>query len=312
MSRLGSISIALSVFSITGLSLVASRASAQEAAPPTGLLKKESVSSGKTDVASEGFEGAGAEPAPEAELSTTELQLGAGALVAAGNTRSITATAAGQFRLRREAHQLSAVAGVNYGQAADPQNSNGELERTVENYQGKARYDYFLSERFALFFGLSARRDRFQGLALRLNFAPGAAYYAIDEKNQRLWGELGYSFQHDVRFDSAVNEARAAGLPVEGSQSRHYARLFVGYSNVLNEAVTVNLGFEYLAGISPFEDEITGKNNARLGWTGALNAKVSDRFSVATAVTVDYDNNPLPGVRDTDVTTSLNLVCTLL
>lgn len=310
MAYLGSVAVRVSVLSLFGALLVAPVASAQEPARPEGLRKKETVSSGQTEVTAEGFETVVAPPSPEAALSTTELQLGAGAFLAAGNSRSVAATFSGQFRLRREQHQFSAVASMNYGRSAPDQDRG--LETTVENYQGRLRYDYFLSERFALFLGVSGRNDRFQGLALRLNVAPGAAYYVIDEKEHRLWGELGYTYQHDIRTDAALREAEAGGLEVEKSQSRHYGRLFVGYANVLNDAVTLNLGFEYLAGISPFEDDVTGKNNARLGWTGVVNARVSDRLSVATALTVDYDNNPLPGVRNTDATTSLNLVCTLL
>jgi putative salt-induced outer membrane protein YdiY len=270
-------------------------------------LKRESASTGKTDVVSEGFETRGA--ASESK-DATELALNAGAFLAAGNSRSVAATFAEQFRLRREAHQLSVISGMNYGRSA-PDAASG-LETTVENYQARIRYDYFLSGNFALFLGVSARKDRFQGLSLRLNVAPGAAYYFIDEKEHQFWGELGYNLSHDIRTDEVLRTARAEGEPLDDNETRHYGRAFLGYSNKLNEFVTFTTGLEYLLGIGPFEDDRTGRTNWRLAWTAGWTAKVSDKFSVATSVTVDYDNNPLPDVHRTDATTAINLVYALL
>lgn len=274
---------------------------------PAGLMKRDVVSTGVTEVASTGFEGA--QDAEEAK-DATELTLSAGAFLASGNSRSVAATVAEQFRWRRSAQQLTLTSGINYGRsAADAQSG---LETNVENYQAKARYDYFIVDSFALFLGASARRDRFQGLALRLNVSPGAAYYFIDEKDHQLWGELGYNFQEDIRTDEVVREAAAAGSPVSDSETRHFGRAFVGYSNRLNSMVTFDTGLEYLFGISPLEDEVTGRTNWRLSWTAGWTTKVSDKFSVAATVTVDYDHNPLPGVRSTDAITSLQLGYTLL
>lgn len=298
MSKRFSCCVVLSILAFSG---------AASAQAPTGLMEKNAASSGKTDVASEGFEGT---TKPPESKDATELSFNAGAFLAAGNSRSIAATFAEQFRLRRDVHQLSVSSGVNYGRSAlDPDTG---METTVENYQGKARYDYFLGGGFALFLGVSARKDRFQGLALRLNVAPGAAYYFVDTTDHQLWTELGYNLQHDVRTDEVIADAADEGTNLEDSETRHFGRLFVGYGNKLNEAVTFDTGFEYLLGLSPFEDEDSGRNNWRLSWTAGFTSKVSDKFSVATTVAVDYDNNPLPTVRRTDATTAINLVYTML
>lgn len=282
-------------------------AAAQE--EPSGLMQKDTASTGTTDVAAEGFEASvvNAEEANDA----TELSLNAGAFLSAGNSRSVAATFAEQFRLRRNIHQFSLISGVNYGRSAlDP---DGGMETTVENYQARARYDIFVAERFALFLGVSARKDRFQGLAVRLNVAPGAAYYLIDAPEQQLWFELGYNLQHDVRTDDVIQAtADDSGRVLDDSDTRHFGRAFIGYDNKLNESVVFKTGFEYLLGISPFEDDVTGRKNWRLSWSAGLNAKVSDKFSVATSITVDHDNNPLPAVRRTDATTAVNLVYSLL
>ena len=47
------------------------------------------------------------------------------------------------------------------------------------------------------------RRDRFEGLDLRLDLDPGLAYYFINTKKHRLQGEAGYDFQYDIRRDAS-------------------------------------------------------------------------------------------------------------
>jgi putative salt-induced outer membrane protein len=298
----------LSVFSRVFASalLISSLASAQD--EPAGLMKHDPASTGSTDVASEGFQAA--EKAAAEAKDATEASVQAGALLAAGNARSLSATASGTFRARRSDHQFGAAASANYAQsAADPESN---IEPTMENYQGKVRYDYFLVEGLAVFMALSARHDRFQGLDLRLNFDPGVAYYFVDEAKHQLWGELGYDLQHDVRSRRAIAIALAEGTAVEKTETRHNLRVFVGYDNKLNEAVTFLTGVEYLQGLSPLEDEATGDMNWRLNWDAGISAAVASRFSMATTLSVRYDNNPLPGVRNTDIMTALNLVYTLL
>src|SRR4051794_23558197 len=88
-------------------SLCASRVSRADDAPlPDSLVKQDQASTGSTDVATSGFEQA--EKLAEAK-DASELQLSAGGLASAGNSRSIAATAAGKFRVRREANQVGAA-----------------------------------------------------------------------------------------------------------------------------------------------------------------------------------------------------------
>jgi putative salt-induced outer membrane protein len=281
-------------------------ASAQD--KPAGLMANDAASTGTTDVASEGFQAA--EKAAAEAKDATEASIQAGALLAAGNSRSLSATASGAFRVRRTVHQVGAAASVNYAESAADAESN--IEPTVENYQGKIRYDHFVFQSLAVFLSFSARRDRFQGLDLRMNVDPGLAYYFIDEASHQLWGELGYDLQHDVRSERAILVALAEGVAVEKTETRHNLRAFVGYDNKLNEAVTFRTGLEYLQGLSPFRDEATDDVNWRLNWDAGISAAIATRFSMATTLGVRYDNNPLPGVRKTDVVTALNLVYTLL
>ena len=289
---------ALSILS-AGLSL--SAPSRADEPLPQSLVKSSKATSGSTDVATAGFDKA-EKPADEIK-DATELEISAGGLASAGNSRSMAATTAGKFRLRRGANQVGAAIAANYAESAVEKDEG--LQTTVENFQGKVRYDRFLAGSFAVFGAVSARHDRFQGLDLRVNLDPGFEYYFIDEDDQQLWLEAGYDFQHDIRRDEAIVAADAAGFILAKTNDRHSARAFVGYSNALNDSVKVTTGLEYLQGFSP-------SKNYRLNWDGSVTSAVGKGFSIATAVSVRYDHNPIPEVEKTDVITSISLVYHLL
>lgn len=284
-------------FSLLGsIGGVASVASAQALPAPATV--------GTTDVAKEGFQSVAPAPGPDTK-DGTNLKLSAGAFIAQGNSRTISATTAADYLMRRGVSQLAAVAAANYGRSAPA--AGDPSVTTVENYQARVRYDYFFSNELAGFGSLSARRDRFQGLNLRLSVDPGVAYYFIDEKSHRFWVELGYDLQYDVRRTAFLEAAIAADptlSPLHKHETRHNIRAFVGYDNQLSSEVKFNAGAEYLQNVADTE-------NARLNMAAALTSQISSVFSVAASLAVNYDNNPLPGVKKTDVISALNLVYTL-
>ncbi len=289
---------ALVACALGGSALLPRLAAAQDA--PTGLMKHDAATSGSSDVASEGFAGT---VDKKDENDVTQAKIQAGGLSASGNSRSLALTALGTVRARRGANELSAAAAANYGRsAAKP---SDPVQTTIENYQGKLRYDRFVSEPLALFVSLSGRRDRFQGLDLRLNLDPGLAYYFIQNPKHQLWGEAGYDLQYDIRRQEAIDDALTQGTILAKAKSRHSGRLFAGYQNSLNDSVTFNTGLEYLQGL-------TESRFWRVNWDLGLTAAIAARFSLATTFSLRYDNAPLPGVKSTDTLTAVNLVYTLL
>ena len=274
---------------------------ADDAPLPSSLVKSTNASEGKTEVATAGFEKT--DRAKPDDKDATELDVSAGGLASAGNSRSIAATAGGKFRMRRGADQLGAGLAANYGESAV--NKGEGLQTTVENFQGKIRYDRFLAGSFAAFGAVSARHDRFQGLELRINLDPGLSYYFIDEEKQQFWAEGGYDFQHDIRRDDAIADAFADNYHLDKTNDRHSVRLYVGYSSDLSDSVKVATGLEYLQGLSP-------ATNYRFNWDGSVRSAVGKSFSIATAVSVRYDHNPIPGIENTDIVTSISLVYHLL
>ncbi len=274
---------------------------AQEDQMAAGIASRDAATAGSTDVAKGGFEAPVV--APEDENNTQELGLSLGGLASSGNSRSLAVTSGGKLRLRHRSDQLTVGAAANFARSAA---ADGEpMETTVENYQGRARYDRFLGKGVAVFLAGSARRDRFQGLDLRLNVDPGLAYYYIDDAQTQLWNELGYDLQYDVRSDEALATARAEGVDLASTRVRHSGRLYLGYETTLSEVVSIGTGIEYLQGVPE-------TRFWRLNWDGGVTSSLAGRFSIATTVSVKYENTPLPGVESTDVTTAVSLVYQLL
>ena len=290
------------------LALLLPAAAARAQDLPKGTAKDDPASKGTTDVTTDSFE-AGKKDDPEKAKDTTELAISAGGLAASGNSKLLALTTASTFRLRREENQFSAVLAGNFTRVGPP--GGGESVTTVENIQGKSRYDRFLSGEFGVFLGLQGRRDRFQGLNLRLQVDPGVFYYFVDEASQQLWTEVGYDLLHDIRRDDSIVDATgnrlldSNGDPLAKTKTVHSGRLFAGYSNKLNEAVTFTLGLEYLQAL---KDTTFWKFNG----DAAVTSKLGKRFSFATALSLRYDHEPLPGKQKLDTITSLNLVYTML
>jgi len=283
------------VSALSGAALLLAGA-AQAADLPSGLLEREAASAGREDVATSGFESA---PDAASADDTTELKISGGGLFTGGNSRALALTSSTRFRLRRGRNQLSSAVAANYGEAA----SEGDEERraNVENVQGKLRYDRFLAERVALFIAESALRDRFQGLALRLNLDPGLAYYLLETPKHRLWGEAGYDLQYDFRSDDAVLAALRQGSTLTRTRLQHSGRLFAGYANTLREALAFELGLELL-------QSITERRHFRLAWNAGLTSRIAGNFSVATTFDLRYDHAPLPDVERTDYASAVSLV----
>jgi len=288
--------------------LLAPRGAAAQASPLIETVKPQAAaSSGKTDLTPSTL----ATPArnEEEEQYATALTFSLGGLFASGNARTVAVTTAAQLRLRRYEHQFAFAAAANFARAA----RTGEAaETTVENYQGLARYEYFLTPRLSAFFQTIHRRDRFQGLDLRSNFDPGLAYHFIQTKNQRLVLEQGYDLQHDIRRDDAlvttVPSSTPGGAPTVSVSTKtrtlHNLRTYLGYESSLYAEVSFVSSLEYLQN---FEDT----DLYRMVFDVGLKTTLREKLAISATYTVRYENQPLPDRVKADSLASVALVYTL-
>lgn len=272
------------------------------------LIKDKTATTGKTDVAQEGFQ-RGEGPAAAPSTDETSIALMAGLALTTGNTENISVTGGGDVKLRRDMDKFRGAFFANFAEGIPA----GQTARqtTAENFQGLLRYGRLVSERLEFFVQLSGRRDRFQNLDLRLNVDPGLAYYFINQEKQHLNLELGYDLQYDMRSQEAINPA--AGL--YGTDTRHQLRTAALYDNTLNEHLTFETAVEYLQG---FEDVsyVAGDGSSatglpfRFNWATVLSAKIASKFQMAAAFTLRYDHTPVVP-KNLDTITSLSLVYNL-
>lgn len=266
---------------------------------PAETVKANTATKGTTDVAKGGFatSAAAADEEEEDPTHVDDVSIGAGGMFVSGNARNVALTSLLKTRFRRDEHQFSGAAAVNYGRAGKLGES---IEPTVENYQGLLRYDYFFSNDVSVFLQSTGRRDRFQGLDLRLNIDPGVAYYFINTKVHRLQVEGGYDLQYDIRRDQ--DRLPADGGPIaDKTQTLHNARVFLGYENKLRKEVSFITSIEYLQNFADIE---TFRFIGDIG----LKSNVADRLALATTYTARYENKPLPNVASLDSIASVNLV----
>lgn len=267
---------------------------------PGETVKASTATKGNTDVAKGGFV-VGGERKEDDPTYVNDVSIGAGGMFASGNARTIALTSVLRTRIRRDEHQFSGAAAINYGRAGKLGN---EIEDTVENYQGLLRYDYFLTNSVSLFLQSTSRRDKFQGLDLRLNIDPGVAYYLLNDKTHRLWGEIGYDLQHDIRRDQSRVQKDPTLPLLDKTQTLHNARLFLGYENKLRKEVSFITSMELLQNFADIE---TFRFIADVG----LKSNVADHLALATTYTARYENRPLPNVTELDSIASFNLVYSL-
>ena len=101
-------------------------------------MKLQQATKANESVATAGFETATTK-STEKPKDATELKLSAGGLLATGNARSVAGNATTKLRVRRDQNQLSAAIAANYARSASA--ADADTAVTVENYQGKSRYD---------------------------------------------------------------------------------------------------------------------------------------------------------------------------
>ena len=276
---------------------------------PRGTVEQTPLDRWQSNIVVDRFAAAQRRQREEQEIKNVfELSLALGGMMSGGNSRFLGGSTDSKLRLRRDDDQLSARIAGNYSRAAP---SGGTPSTTVENIQGRARYDRFFLEDWVAFFGVQGRRDRFQGLDMRMQFDPGVGYYLLNRAAERIWVEAGYELLYDIRDDEAIIARDAAKQPIldaggnpvrlEKVRSLHSGRMFVGYSTEFSDAVTFVADIEYIQAISSL-------SLFRVNAAASVNAKIKAKWSIASTFTLNYENQPLPEKEPLDTRTSINLV----
>jgi putative salt-induced outer membrane protein YdiY len=234
---------------------------------------------------------------------TTSLAASGGAAIAAGNTKSYQVNVGADFQLIRYPHGVAANAYFAYGVADVPADMDDEMVDTVRNLNARARYTFFLSRTDALFLATAFRWDPFAGIDRRNQAQIGYLRYFFREEKQQFWGELGYDLTSD---DYGIVEGAADPAPPDPEEEViHSARLFLGYENKLNAALSYVGGLEGLLNVEE-------PGHSRLNFSNAIQSAISDSFRLELKLTLAYESEPVAGAEKLDTTFLVNIIYRLL
>ena len=283
-------------FALTALGSTVFYAAAARAADPTGAQPPDAAAL----VAAPSANVKPPEVDDKSKLDVTTVAVAAGGQLATGNSRLLAGTASGDYETRFSNNGVGAKVLGNYGESATP---GHRLRASAANVQGAVRYDRFLLDRLSVFLINTGRHDYFQGLDFRYNLDPGVKYLFVMEDVTKLWGELGYDFQYDVRNDNARSTNNADGTVTIASktESDHSVRAFVGFTHAFNDAVNLNTGLEYLQSFKEAK-------HSRLNFDALFAAKLGGGLALGAGFSARFDNSPLAGKKKLDTVSTLSLI----
>ncbi len=309
-------------------------APSQSGAPPADLSQSVSAPTGLE--------------APEIEAKkkdSTNAAVSAGGQYAAGNSKTVAVTGLGSFDMRRGANAYGASMLGNFAEAfVTPAGGMmgtpapaGSWQKSVENLQGKLRYDRYFSDDFGAFLQLTGTHDAFQAITFRLNVDPGVKLFFVNEEATKFWGELGYDFEYDLNYtdkygveiDPAMDGVLLLdpnGLPyvVNTDMTMHSIRAFVGFQYAFNKEVVLTLGLEGLQGIGGSGDGYPAVppgyteaqvdrvklnlTRTRVNFDAVLTANLGAGFAIGAGFSAKWNSAPLPGKENLDTMSTLTLI----
>lgn len=213
----------------------------------------------------------------------TSLSASGGGALNGGNTNSYAVNIGADFKLIRQPHGFSANVAFAYGVADVPGDTSDNLEPIVRNLNARARYDFYLSLMDGVFVATAFRWDPFAGIDRRNQGQLGYLRYFYRAEKHRFWGEIGYDLTSDNY--GPVEGKPDAVEPDPETQVVHSARVFFGYDNQLNAALT------YLGGLEALFNVEEGKD-VRLNWSNALRSAIAGNFSLELKLNLLFDNVP--------------------
>lgn len=286
---------------------------AQEEAIPDSVAAD--VSAGTTEAAGEATFMAApedqAEAAEEVADAEPELEvdwtLNAGGAINTGNTRSWNINAGSDVLLVKKDHRLTLGALFNFGRAdVAPTVATVPYATVARQFFFVSRYDYFFSDKDAVWGGLSYRWDPLAGFRAQLLANAGYLRAFVKTEKHYFAGRIGYSYT----FENY--EVPPSTLP--SNSNIHGLLAALDYENRLNEhveflssIVTIyNLNKVEVQNALPFRD-------IRIYFTAALLSHLTDKLAFEARFLMLYDRIPPgPDLVKVDTTTLFSLVYTFM
>jgi hypothetical protein len=240
--------------------------------------------------------------------------LTAGGTFAYGNARTLGVNLASGFFLRDAAEQLDIEVtyllgmaeapltcaddpmGIGCGGMAGGARTGGFAGTWVENANNlnwRIRYDHYFDADNSIFVAHRGRRDQFAGLDVRLGLQLGYSRVLFREENHRLSLDIGVDGTVDVYTDEVGNANRNSATfvapPLQGTDARFVpaVRLYLAYTNHINEAITYDTGLEVLW-------NVVNPGHFRFDWQNHIRSRLTGFLELSLDITLRVDSQP-PG-----------------
>jgi putative salt-induced outer membrane protein YdiY len=240
-------------------------------------------------------------------VDEAQTSLGAelGGQLTTGNTEFYVLTGGLNGAHRWKRSKLGLVLGTNLGRTRVDTDGNGTLDssersarmkETAQKAFADARYDYYISDKDA-FYGLAGGlHDYYAGLSLRTHEQFGYSRTLVGNDSTTLLAEIGLDDAQEWQLVDGVRQDMIHILA---------GRLMVNLNHTLNEGVGIE------ASVEAYENFLDPAD-LRVYTKAALNAKLSDLFSLRLSNQITFDHQPVPGFRPLDQSTTVTLVASIL
>ena len=247
--------------------------------------KVKSVEEGKLEV----------EASPERGATTVEMgkiasinpppvrkwhaNVAAGGYIQSGNTDRKGASFSAEVVRRTENDRFTTRYIFNYAQ------ENGQM--TARNNFGEIKYDYFFTKKFYGFVDTQLLNDIFSDTKLRTFVGPGAGYQLWDDPVKSLAFEAGFSYFNWNRYKGKDEDGISARF---GFDFRYNIFKWLSFTDRYVIYPTIGNGGLYFF-----------RNEAALTIPLGTIPGLGGRWSLKIANIIDYNSNPAPGYKTTDV-----------
>jgi putative salt-induced outer membrane protein YdiY len=222
---------------------------------------------------------------PPAEVWTGSVVLN-GALQR-GNTNSATVGLSANATLRRDDpfYNDRFILGADYNYGKTGRGSSAVT--TTDNYDGKAEYDRFFTEKFFGYGNVGYLRDRIAGLDVQLTPGAGAGYQWIETPKLNFDTEAGVAYVYED-FD------------VSGVDQQADLRLDYHVDAKLNPVVSVFNDAEYLCAYDDPADYLIAAD-------AGIRADLTKNFFSQFSVVYHRNDRPAPGFQKDDLSFLLGI-----
>jgi len=210
-----------------------------------------------------------------------DVQVGASFVGTSGN--SDTATTGADF----SAHRRGLIWQIE--STATAVRTNSDDVTTAERYLGQVRGQRKLTSIVGVSTGAKLERDRFSGLDFRSILDAGLSWAVVHQPQWTLDGVTSLAWLHESRVDAATNVDDPVGV------FQLLSRIPFGSAGDTTQRITMYPDFKTTSAY---------RTEAEVSAQAAMNAHLALKLGYL----VRYSNDPVPGFKKTDVTTTASIV----